>query len=109
MAQRKSQSRLELPPTSSGRLPAEVRQDLAARLARIEGHVRGIQRMLDEEETCDDLLIQLAAVRSATTQAIAQLLHSHLETCIAHCAANGSAPEAIAALEKALTTVLRQT
>ena len=84
-------------------------QDVEDRLARIEGHVRGIQRMLEEEETCDDVLVQLAAVRGATTQVIAQLLHSHLETCIAHCAANGSATEAIAALEKALATVLRQT
>ena len=68
--------------TSSAYLTKETRADLAARLARIEGHVGAVRKMLDENESCDDLMIQLAAVRAATTQAIVKLFEGHMETCL---------------------------
>ncbi len=45
------------------------RKDVRDRLSRIEGHVRGIIKMIDEDRTCPDLLIQIAAVRAALNKA----------------------------------------
>ena len=63
--------------TSTAYLTKDTRADLAARLARIEGHVRAVSKMLDEDESCDDLMTQLAAVRAATTQVIVKLFEGH--------------------------------
>jgi CsoR family transcriptional regulator, copper-sensing transcriptional repressor len=47
----------------------ELRADLTARLRRIEGQVRGVQRMIEEGRECPDILQQMAAIRSAVHQA----------------------------------------
>ena len=61
----------------------EKRPEVLARLARIEGHVRGIRRMLEEEKPCDEVLLQLAAVRAALAGATRILLTDHFDHCIA--------------------------
>ena len=94
--------------TSSAYLTKETRADLGARLARIEGHVGAVRKMLDENESCDDLMIQLAAVRAATTQAIVKLFEGHMETCVRTCVQTGQGQEALGGLKGALTTLLRQ-
>lgn len=94
--------------TSSAYLTKDTRADLTARLARIEGHVRAVRRMLDEDESCDDLITQLAAVRAATTQAIVKLFEGHMETCVKACVQTGKGQEALGDLRGALTTLLRQ-
>ena len=53
------------------------------RLARIEGHVAAIRRMIDEDRDCPDLLIQLGAVRAALDQVGLLILKDHLAACIA--------------------------
>lgn len=52
------------------------------RLKRIEGQVRGVLRMMDEEKHCKDIVSQLTAVRSAVDKAIAQVVAVNLEQCI---------------------------
>ena len=52
------------------------------RLARIEGQVRGLRRMLEEEAYCVDILTQLAAARSALDQVGAELAAGHVQHCI---------------------------
>jgi len=94
--------------TSSAYLTKETRADLAARLARIEGHVGAVRKMLDENESCDDLMTQLAAVRAATTQTIVKLFEGHMETCVRTCVQTGKGQEALGGLKGALTTLLRQ-
>jgi DNA-binding FrmR family transcriptional regulator len=64
-------------------LDQPVKLDLLHRLSRLEGHVRGVRRMVEEEVSCDDLLIQISAVRAAINQVGAILLENHLETCVA--------------------------
>ncbi len=98
----------KLKSTSSAYLTRDTRSDLTARLARIEGHVRAVRRMLDEDESCDDLITQLAAVRAATTQAIVKLFEGHMETCVKACVQTGKGQEALGGLRSALTTLLRQ-
>lgn len=94
--------------TSSGHLTRDTRADLTARLARIEGHVRAVGGMLEENEPCDEIMIQLAAVRAATTQAIVKLFEGHMETCVGTCIQTGKGQEALGGLKGALTTLLRQ-
>ena len=47
----------------------QLKTDLAARLRRIEGQVRGVQRMVEEDRDCPDIMQQMAAIRSAVQQA----------------------------------------
>jgi hypothetical protein len=58
-------------------LDQAVEQDLVHRLSRLEGHVRGIRGMLQEHHSCDDVLIQISAVRAAINQMGALLLENH--------------------------------
>ena len=94
--------------TSSAYLTNDTRKDLAHRLARIEGHVRAVRQMLENDESCDELMTQLAAVRAATTQTIVKLFEGHMETCVRTCVSTGKGEEALAGVKGALTTLLRQ-
>jgi DNA-binding FrmR family transcriptional regulator len=98
----------QLKSTSSAYLTKGTREDLQARLARIEGHVRAVKEMLEEDESCEDLMTQLAAVRAATTQTLVKLFEGHMETCVKSCVQTGKGQEALGGLKGALTTMLRQ-
>ena len=52
------------------------------RLSRIEGHIHAIKTMVEEERPCPDILIQLAAVKSAITKASRLVLEDHMESCL---------------------------
>lgn len=52
------------------------------RLNRIEGQVRGIKRMIEEDTYCDDVLNQIAAVQSALNSVGRLLLESHMKSCV---------------------------
>ena len=99
----------KLKSTSSAYLAADTRRDLDHRLARIEGHVRAVRQMLVADESCDDLMTQLAAVRAATTQTIVKLFEAHMDTCVRACVQTGKGQGALAGLRGALSTLLRQT
>ena len=88
-------------------LDPEVEQELQNRLSRIEGHVRGIKRMLSEHASCEDLLLQLSAVRAAVNKATARLLENHLETCVADCVRAGQGEKALRKLKGALAQVVK--
>ena len=88
-------------------LDPEVEEELQNRLSRIEGHVRGIKRMLSEHASCEDLLMQLSAVRAAVNKAAARLLENHLETCVADCVRAGQGEKALRQLKSALTQVVK--
>ena len=88
-------------------LDPDVEQELQDRLSRIEGHVRGVKRMLAEHATCEDLLIQLSAIRSALNQATVRLLENHMETCVADCVRAGKGEKALHQLKGALAQVIK--
>ena len=88
-------------------LDPEVEEELQNRLSRIEGHVRGVKRMLAEHASCEDLLIQLSAVRAALNQATARLLENHMETCVADCVRAGQGEKALRQLKGALAQVIK--
>lgn len=63
-----------------------VHEDARKRLARIAGQVSGLQKMVDEERYCVDILTQVAALRAALDQLGVVMLSSHLEDCVyGHC------------------------
>ena len=57
-------------------------QDNIRRLKTIEGHIRGIQRMLEEDKYCIDIIRQIQAVQSALNKVSAKILDGHLNTCL---------------------------
>lgn len=63
-------------------IAAEVKADLHKRLRRIEGQVRGIQAMLEEDRECRDIVTQIAAVTKAMEQVGFKMLASGLTSCI---------------------------
>ncbi len=89
-------------------LKSEVEKDLLDRLGRIEGHLRGISRMLGEQKSCDDILIQIAAVRAAMTQVSIKLLEGHMDTCVREGILRGEGELAISNLRRALSSALKQ-
>ncbi|MDR3641501.1 MAG: metal-sensitive transcriptional regulator [Humidesulfovibrio sp.] len=58
-----------------------LKKDVMARMKRIEGQVRGIQRMIEEGKECEDVLVQVRAVRSALRAATTQILRRYLLRC----------------------------
>lgn len=70
-----------------------VKTQAKQRLARIAGQVAGIQRMVDEDRYCVDVLLQVAAVRAALDRVGKLVLTSHVETCVADAFASGNARE----------------
>ena len=60
----------------------EAREDVAARLKRIEGQVRGIQKMVDDGRYCPDILTQLASIHAALRGVGKVLMRSHLQHCV---------------------------
>lgn len=67
---------------------ASISTDLTRRLRRIEGQIRGVQKMVDEERYCVDILVQIAAAKSALHQVGLSLLDAHTRGCVADAISN---------------------
>ena len=78
------------------------KDDLLARLRRIEGQVRGLQRMVENDEYCIDILTQITAASNALKKVAVGLLDDHIRHCIAHEPEEGKdmVSEATAAIER---------
>lgn len=63
------------------------------RLSRIEGQVRGLSRMLEEDRYCIDVVTQLRAVTAALRKVEEQVLHDHVAHCVEHAIKSGDADE----------------
>ena len=84
----------------------ESKRRLVNRLSRIEGHVRGIKTMVQEGESCPDVLIQVSAVRGALDRVARIILDEHLTECIARAAKEGNIEAEIEELKAALDRFL---
>lgn len=60
------------------------KDDVLARLRRVEGQVRGLQRMVDEDQYCIDILTQISAASNALKKVAVGLLEDHMRHCVAH-------------------------
>ncbi|MFC4801828.1 metal-sensitive transcriptional regulator [Neobacillus sp. GCM10023253] len=60
----------------------KVKQNLATRLNRIEGQIRGIKGLIEKDTYCDDVITQISATQSALNSVAKILLEGHLKTCV---------------------------
>lgn len=72
---------------------ADRKQDIVRRLKSVEGHVRGIERMVEEDAYCVEVVNQILAVQRALKKVSALVLDQHLHSCVTH-AIRGSDPAA---------------
>jgi DNA-binding FrmR family transcriptional regulator len=72
------------------------------RLRRIEGQVRGILRMVEEERYCADILMQISSVQQALRGVARELMRNHLRHCATHTLQKGTKAEAAAMYEEIL-------
>jgi DNA-binding FrmR family transcriptional regulator len=82
------------------------KDDVLKRLRRVEGQVRGLQRMVDEDTYCIDVLTQIAAATKALEAVALGLLEEHLRHCVAEAIGSGG-PEADAKITEAAAAVRR--
>jgi DNA-binding FrmR family transcriptional regulator len=94
-------------PSETTYLDADLIENLFRRLNRIEGHVRGVKRMLADKEDCESILVQTSAIKAALNQVIIKLLEGHVETCVTDCVKAGDTDEALQRLNAAMTLVLK--
>ena len=80
-----------------------------ARLRRIEGQVRGLQRMIDEDRYCIEVLEQISAANRALQSVALELLHSHMAHCVADAVRTGGdvADEKLAEAAAAIGRLVR--
>jgi CsoR family transcriptional regulator, copper-sensing transcriptional repressor len=90
-----------------GYLPQK--EQLSKRLARIEGQVRGISRMVETERYCIDILTQIAAAKTALDGVGLKILDEHVRHCVARAVSSGDAGEAELKTSELLDAVQRFT
>lgn len=88
-------------------LDPQLVQDLQNRLHCLEGHIRGIERMLDDQATCEELIVQTSAVRAALNQINIRIIEGHFSACMLGYAKGGEAQVAIVQFRGALAQVLK--
>jgi CsoR family transcriptional regulator, copper-sensing transcriptional repressor len=72
----------------------DIKSSNIRRLRRIEGQVRGLQKMVEEDRYCPDIMVQLSAVQEALRTVGRALMRNHLKHCTAHAISEGS-PEQV--------------
>lgn len=77
------------------------------RLARIEGHVRAVKRMAEEGTPCPELLVQIAAIRSALNSVGRVILEDHIKSCLVDAVREGDFQSVYRSLEQSLDRFIR--
>ena len=102
------QNEQTIPETAHGYITAKDKGKIQNRLRRIEGQVRGLQRMVDEEAYCIDILTQISSMVAATEKVATLLLKDHVEHCVRRSIENDEeADEKIEELTSAVERFLR--
>ncbi len=89
-------------------METDIKGDLLRRLKRIEGQVRGLQRMVEEDDYCADLLNQLASVQSALRSTGKVVTRNHLETCVTRALRSGDADAARKTYDEIMEILFRR-
>jgi DNA-binding FrmR family transcriptional regulator len=84
-----------------------VKRSIGSRLRRIEGQVRGLQKMVEEERYCADVLMQLSSVQEALRGAGRALLHNHLKHCATEAIRSGDPAKAEAMYDELMELMYR--
>ena len=83
------------------------KQALVKRLHRIEGQVRGVEKMVEDDRYCIDILTQISAVSTALESLALKILDDHVNHCVAHALASGDKPDAETKTRELLEAVQR--
>ena len=87
---------------------AKDKKAIQSRLRRIEGQVRGIQKMVDEDRYCIDVLTQVNAVTAALDSVALQLLADHTEHCVTEAIRAGDGKDKVRELNDAVKRLVRR-
>jgi DNA-binding FrmR family transcriptional regulator len=82
------------------------RKNVRDRLVRVEGHIRGIIKMIDEDKECPDILIQIGAVKAALEKAGLIILEDHIEHCLVEAVKSGDVETQLDDLKAGLEKLL---
>ena len=96
------------PATSPSRGYSATKDELRKRLARIEGQVRGVEGMIDDDRYCIDVLTQIAAIQAALDKVALGLLDDHARHCVIGGAAHGEPKEMTDELMAAVGRLMRR-
>jgi DNA-binding FrmR family transcriptional regulator len=80
----------------------EERQNIVNRLSRIEGQVKGIRKMIDEEQSCAEILMQIAAIKAAINKVGTLVFQTHFKHCLEKAAQDESSDDFIEEFMKLL-------
>ena len=83
------------------------KEQVQARLSRIEGQVRGVQKMVDEDRYCIDVLTQVSAIKAALDSVALRLLQDHTEHCVIEAVQAGKGDEKVRELNEAVERLVR--
>ncbi len=84
-----------------------AKKSCLSRLGRIEGQVRGIARMVEEDRYCIDVITQLQAVKAALNRVEDEILRDHVAHCVAHAIENGNEAERRQKIDELMEAVSR--
>jgi len=83
------------------------KEQIQARLRRIEGQIRGVQKMVDEDRYCIDVLTQVSAAKAALNAVALELLQDHTEHCVAEAIRSGDGTAKIRELNDAVERLVK--
>lgn len=85
----------------------EIKSSNLKRLRRIEGQIRGLQKMVEDERYCSDIIVQISSVQEALRGVAKALMRNHLHHCAAEALQNGDEEQASAMYEELLELIYR--
>jgi DNA-binding FrmR family transcriptional regulator len=85
----------------------DIKASCAKRLSRIEGQVRGIARMVEEDRYCIDIVTQVSAVRAALRRLEEEILRDHIAHCVEHAIASDNKADQRRKIEELMDVVSR--
>jgi DNA-binding FrmR family transcriptional regulator len=98
-------------PETEGRkavaVDADIKKSNLRRLRRIEGQVRGLQKVVEEERYCPDIMVQLSAVQEALRTVGRALMRNHLKHCTTHAVAHGSRDQVEAVYDELIELIYK--
>jgi CsoR family transcriptional regulator, copper-sensing transcriptional repressor len=85
----------------------DIKASCAKRLTRIEGQVRGLSRMVQEDRYCIDIVTQISAVRAALRRLEEEILRDHVGHCVEHAIASGNKADQRRKIEELMAVISR--
>ena len=90
-----------------GHMRKEIKASCFKRLNRIEGQVRGLSRMIEEDRYCIDVVTQVAAIRAALRRVEEEILRDHVSHCVEHAITSGNKADQRRKIEELMAVVSR--